>query len=583
MEESGKIANNTSLPSMPYMLLSNIWYALGNLVTVLFLFNLISPFPMMAIGAKEVSEGEYVINWYNVNDNCDAPTFGFTPETLEDITMFEEKGEITLMLEREFDVIFNLLGGANNIPMHIILSTLLLKDLIPDIFFIQKDLTMSSDMTKTFSLMEVCAEITEEEIATHMPEIYMDIEETSSELGYDSETIWKRYSEHGKLYVIPRLYANSISPPLSPYPHALLWRKDILDDLEKSVPKTIEECEEIFRAYKENHPYSKPWAIGRGNFIYGVMGISSFWNMIDGRLQLGFTLPEMVLPLFTLKEWNRQGYIAKSGNIDLRPEFVLGNAIVTDYVLYENGDWICDRPYWPGSIQDKCSRTNPEAEFVISPPPVFPGIARPSVDVVSPFGNMVFAFGKHLEQDREKLHRIMRIVDKLTHEEKYFLLANFGVEGKHWKWDIVNGEKFPKRLAGAETKEDQNKLNIGQHWFHAHSELTDLLLVHPRIRQSRDENCVGIDAPFSKHNILWNHHTLESFMMNAEMYLKFHHFILKYIREVYEPIVFRSDTEENDMARIEQYREYWRKNGKELVDTVNQNYYDVFTKDSETR
>ena len=66
-------------------------------------------------------------------------------------------------------------------------------------------------------------------------------------------------------------------------------------------------------------------------------------------------------------------------------QFILGNALVAAGVSCEQGDWICEKPYWPGSIQDKCSRHDRRLLTCLAAPPrpVNPEVvARP---VLGPF------------------------------------------------------------------------------------------------------------------------------------------------------------------------------------------------------
>ena len=55
-------------------------------------------------------------------------------------------------------------------------------------------------------------------------------------------------------------------------------------------------------------------------------------------------------------------------------------------------------------------------------------------------------FGKQLEQDRAKLHKIMYILDTIIQDEELYMMTSFGIEGEDWVWDEYNSEQYPKQL-----------------------------------------------------------------------------------------------------------------------------------------
>ena len=524
-------------------------------------------------GSEAASESRYVVNWYNQSQSSETRIQVSSDTTLAHTSMFSQKGEIAVHLDQEFGALFNLLGGPNNWETQIGLSELLRMGQIPDVFSFSKYLPVLAGHLQEgppWPLSEVCAQISEDEVATYMPNTYMQILKAASEQGYDRANVWQQYYDGDKLFVVPRIYAKREAIfRSSGYPRAILWRNDLLRELGRPVPATIKQWTDVFQAYKQKY-YHQPWVIVFPHIpVLDAVGASLFgWRAREGRLVPGFLHPDMRLALDTLKSWHEEGYVGSGGT---QTQFILGNALVAAGVFYEDGDWICERPYWPGSIQEKCTRLNPAAEFVISPVPTFPGKGQPSVDVAGVFSTAVIGFGKHLEQDREKLHAVMRIVDMLCHDEELFLLANYGVEKKHWVWADEGGFRFPQRLEGARTRAEQNQLNIGPHWLQVYSPLVDRLLIHPRLRESRDQLCVGLQAAYSPKNVHWNRDSMTPYL-NTEMANEYFAFALKYSQEVFQPIVFGWQQRSVDDAVIAAFLEEWEIHGKRIEDAVNQWY-----------
>ena len=422
--------------------------------------------------------------------------------------MFEQKSEITGLLDREFDVVLELLGTSMDHGAARALADLIQNGETPDVFTydkLYKDFQVPSEYQ--WEAAEISAEISVEEVRTYMPEVYIDIVEAAQASDLSVEQVWSLYSEGARLFVVPVLYSAQNFGYLGlfvNYPGAILWRKDILDELGVRVPETIYEWENAFVRYQTRYPLNSPIAWEEGNPVYAATGKSMFgWYMVDGELTPGYLEPEMRVAVATMGKWYRYSYI-KSGRF-ARYDFMEGKSLVLVGVDYKDGSWICERPYWPGSVQDYCSRFNPTAEFVVSPRPVFSTSKKACTDIAGPFGLQVIGFGKHLEQDRDKLHQIMGMIDTISHDEDLFLLVNYGIEGKHWKWDETDGLRFPVRLPGAQKTEELNELNLGEHWVLAYSALSEKLLLNPQIRESRDRLIEGPEAMYSPEQLTWDH------------------------------------------------------------------------------
>ena len=105
-------------------------------------------------------------------------------------------------------------------------------------------------------------------------------------------------------------------------------------------------------------------------------------------------------------------------------------------------------------------------------------------------------FGKHLEQDRNKLHKIMMTMDQMVVNEDLFLTANLGNQGESWDWEKIDGTKYPKQI-NTKDKDGFSYSDIFSFWSLLYSEKNSALLIHPRIQESIRKYCYGFDAPYS--------------------------------------------------------------------------------------
>lgn len=478
-----------------YRLMNIIVKRFGFFVLVcLVLFIFVITFSVEGSGRNDKIGFDYQIRWHSFSDHIQPSS---------------EKNDATHTLELKLGVelipivqdVEEAMRGRSR--LHLLLA----EGSTPDVFSI---LSYYLDDT----VLQSCLEITMDEIRTYMPDVYMGIEEVASEWGYGSGEVWDRYRIHGKLYFIPQI------SPRESLPRVILWRKDVLDELGKAVPKTIDEWEDILRAYRLANP-SKVGYMVQPSFLYeheaylfSATGVYPFdWIEHDNRLIFGLMHPDMRLALETWQRWYMEGYVRvyDLNQFDwLNPHtfFINGDTIVTMIVRYKNGNWICNEPYYGGSVQERCKVKNPEAEFVISPPPVFQIAEKPEVGLSEPFeidGTPIIAFGKHLEKDRDKLHKIMWVINQIASDEELYLLANYGIEKTDWRWEKVGDERAPKRISEELDHEFPFYGRTLRFWALAYSRTFDDYLVHPRIRQSIEDICLRAGAPYSRENLAWSY------------------------------------------------------------------------------
>lgn len=128
------------------------------------------------------------------------------------------------------------------------------------------------------------------------------------------EECWTPFIFDGKLYSLPNQYRNDGIIPVI--------REDWLTKLGLSVPTTIEEFENVIRAFTEEDPdgngkddtygISGPNAPVTSTFLpaylyYGVL--PDQWLVKDGALTFGSIQPEMLDALKMINKWFRAGYI----------------------------------------------------------------------------------------------------------------------------------------------------------------------------------------------------------------------------------------------------------------------------------
>lgn len=137
---------------------------------------------------------------------------------------------------------------------------------------------------------------------------------------------WEPFKFNGKLYSVPNQFNNVTAIPII--------RKDWLDKLGLAMPKTIEEYENVIKAFTEKDPD------GNGkNDTYGISGsnqpaIESFsqafayegvatdgWTIKDGALVYTPTLPEVKSALKRINTWFRNGWVDPQFPIYTRDKF----------------------------------------------------------------------------------------------------------------------------------------------------------------------------------------------------------------------------------------------------------------------
>jgi len=345
-----------------------------------------------------------------------------------DITTIPKKGNSPILteLENRFKMEFEMSSS----PTYDKLTVMLMSGETPDVF--NPNVTDSK-----FSSAE--AAITREELETFTPNLYKYYKSFAEEkLGSTFESVMKKYEVAGGKYVgLPWVWEGGAEP------RPLLWRKDILDELGKTEPETLGQVEDIFSAFKQRYP-EKYCMTGCGKDLLwqtfthflGGSGVNiDQWNYMnaEGKIVYGMTKPEVREVLGMLARWYSAGYIdpkfMEKTEADRNNEFISGDTIVLEWYGAENPE----PPFDPSSFLGRVVASVPQATFTYSTIPVLrPGIIAHGY-VWNPFHGQMTAFGRQLENDPDKLHRLLQLQDALSSDEELYFLSYYGPQGDTWK------------------------------------------------------------------------------------------------------------------------------------------------------
>lgn len=286
-------------------------------------------------------------------------------------------------------------------------------------------------------------EISREMINENMPN-YTAWAEKYAE-NFNGDLIGMYEKEDGKLYSIPTARVSD------QHRNVLGIRQDWLDNLGLEVPVTVDEFEEVLRAFTEDDPD------GNGqDDTYGMTGVNwrSFaasgvtmayncmfdeWYVRDGKVYYGNTDPNMKKAIELLSRWYKAGYIV--------PTFLEQDweAFRSDLFNSKAGmgvqfymNFLPDGDSWmlPDLLQ-----ITPNASFAISSGVQAEGSGCQQF-TATPYSGMMFGY----DVPDEKVAKYMQIFDALAFDSQWLLNAYFGKEGEAYTLD-ENG--MPVRAEGA--------------------------------------------------------------------------------------------------------------------------------------
>jgi putative aldouronate transport system substrate-binding protein len=365
--------------------------------------------------------------------------------------------------EKKFNVKLNYMPveGSNRQEM---LSLQIATGNIPDVA------KVTLPEVSVYAKQGILAELSEDMVKKNMPgyyEILMD---------YDPNLL-KYTRVDGKNYGLALLH------PYGGIPKAGAIRSDWLKNVGiNKVPTTIDELGNAFLKFRHDDPDQNgkkdTFALScpsdwPGNLwfqsIFGAYGTNPFiWIENDkGELEFGFTKEETKQALKLLQKWYSQEIIdpefitdkARSSDVeDVPTKFAKGKIGYLDHLNFDDHQWDNDghisfrwtanHPEWADWFEknkddvDTLYSTAVFTDFDDSvPQPIFismPPVEGPKGDkgyFRAGYFEMVFMFGKQLEEEPERFEKLLRIFEHQNQDEETYLILSSGPEGQNWYTD----------------------------------------------------------------------------------------------------------------------------------------------------
>lgn len=406
------------------------------------LLMLIPSFGVFAGGAGETetasSDGTYSIEQYQ-------PTEGetYVIEWAPMSTPVDEDGPIVKFMEEKFNVDFRMWDKSEGAALNIRIAA----GEIPDFF------AAGNDVYRTYVEDGVLAAIPMEVLKAYAPEMYKKYQ--NERPGDIEERIMD-----GKLWALPQSDAET-----GGMRHMIAYRGDWLKAVGyDSPPETLEELEKVLYAFAHDDPDGNgkkdTYGISKHGMlpVYGAFGYipvnkqawqsDGMWSERDGKIVHGSIQPEMKDALALLQKWYADGVIdpefvqgEDKGTPFSRFAFMSGQVGMTmDWYIYLKNVSMVEGDRIPRNIAEMM-RLNPEAveEIQYGMPPIGPGGKR-GTPMNSPFHSWFLGFGKHMENEPDKMGKILQINDYANATDEGFLTTRYGFEGEHWSWqnDVVD-------------------------------------------------------------------------------------------------------------------------------------------------
>lgn len=274
---------------------------------------------------------------------------------------------------------------------------------------------------------------------------------------------------------IPIAYANGR------YPIPAAIRADWLATVgEERVPETIDDLERVFHKFRYNDPdrdnVVDTYAMTMGTdcprqyrfqSIFGAYGVNPYqWRRTtDGQLEFGFVTEDFLEALKRLQKWSLASLIDpdfatitwRSGGQDVAGSFASGETGYIDSYSFDdhqwdndgnlNAAWVRNQPGWQRFFEEnkadsdilygtQCFFNLEEATASQLPGPVYidlPPVKGPDgrSGYVRDGQSLAYAAIGY-KTDAEKRAKILSMLETLATDEKTYVLAHFGPEGKAW-------------------------------------------------------------------------------------------------------------------------------------------------------
>ena len=304
---------------------------------------------------------------------------------------------------------------------------------IPDLIYEMDPMYVSADVSQN-----VLCEISYETIKKYCPTIYKQITE-------NAPSAWLYSYVDGKNYGIPNLNFLNAKTKIG------MWREDWLKNVGiDKVPETIDEMYVALQKFTKEDPDKN----GK-NDTYGMTGTITSWNLMftdifgaygvipfnwvkdkNGNVVYGGFEEGTYQALETLNKWYSEGLI--------HPDFILDSPSTTGKEKFlngvvgymnQNGGYFA--PDDKSSIPNVAKSINSNAQIALSSP-----VKGPDGDAGTHTWGLpchIISFGKQLEDQPEKLHKILEMLEAMVSDEEFMLELKLGEKGKHWDLADPNG------------------------------------------------------------------------------------------------------------------------------------------------
>lgn len=258
---------------------------------------------------------------------------------------------------------------------------------------------------------------------------------------------WLYSCYKGKNYGLPTIMADAGRPRIG------AWRMDWLRKVGiAKVPESVGEMHEALYRFRHNDPdgngvqdtygWSPPifhWSVAFAD-VFAAYGVLPFDLMErDGKVVWGGLLPETREALQELRRWHDEDLFdpdfllhSQGGSQESMP-FVNG-MVGYLYPLDQPGDYAPDEE---GSTYSKTKSFSASAEVVPAPPLK----GRDGRRRGRAWGGAAHSiqFGKPLENQPEKVIRVLEMMEAIAKDETLYMQAHYGERGVHWDSDPRKG------------------------------------------------------------------------------------------------------------------------------------------------
>jgi putative aldouronate transport system substrate-binding protein len=253
-----------------------------------------------------------------------------------------------------------------------------------------------------------------------------------SKLLADNPEIKKVIStDDGRIYAFPFLRAD---PYLRTY-FGLGLRKDWLDKLGLQVPTTIDEWHTVLKALKEGDPNGngkadeipllirKDTMLNFSNVFLNAWGISSRFNLQDGKVIYGTVQPEFKAFLTTMRDWYAEGLIDRdyAATDDKQKDAKWTGELLASSELAVGGGI--------GKYTTAMTGKDPDFNLIGAPYPTLKKGDKPVLGQIEPIFNSV---GAAITSSNKHIEETVKWLD-YKYGEEGGMLFNFGIEGKSYE------------------------------------------------------------------------------------------------------------------------------------------------------